>query len=198
VSTSQPDDAARGAASPSEPDGPPAGAISVLRAVDRAIGHVEVAALVFFLVTLIGVASAQAVAHKVFGTSWDWSFEIIRYSVFFIAMTGAALAAHNQRLIAMDVISRLLSPRARAHVRLVLRTFTLGACAFLVYGGYLVQAKIAAEPANYELLSDAHAAWALPVGAALIGLHVALHLVIDVAYLVEGSLPPEDTELAVH
>lgn len=160
-----------------------------LRAVDRGLGLVEQLLLVFLLVLLVGVAAAQAVAGQL-GTSWEPSYELIRYAVFFIAMIGAALSAQRQQLIAMDFMSRLMGPRMRAWVQVVLRLFTIFACGLLVAAGTEL-ANAAATENMYHLIQPRLGLMALPVGAGLIALHVLIHGIVDVMYLVRGALPPE-------
>ncbi len=161
--------------------------VKLLSGVDRFFGLVEQTVLVLLLLVLIGVGAGQAVATK-FDTSWPWSFELIRYSVFFIAMTGAALSAHTQQLIAMDFVTRMLAPRGRARLKIILRLFTVFVCILLVKGGLLL--SDAASATLYHVVNPRHGLLALPIGAGLIALHVTLHLVIDVIYLLGGRVPP--------
>lgn len=157
--------------------------------LDSALGTLELALLCAFLAALISVGTAQALASKLFGTSWTWSFDAIRYSVFFIAMTGAALSAQAERQIAMDFVTRMLSPRGRAWLRLTLRFFVIAMCGVLAVGGNAVRATTAGE--DYELIPPELGLLALPIGAVLIGMHMLLHIVVDLDFLTRGELPPE-------
>lgn len=194
----------RGAADagPSSPDGPHVhdgragtngmdeavpGSVRMLRAIDKALGTFEHALLVVLLLVLIGVGAGQAIATKL-GTSWAWSFELIRYSVFFIAMTGAALSAHTEQLIAMDFVTRLVKPRRRAQLRVVLRLFTICVCVLLIVGGKMLAG--AATATLYHVINPRWGLLALPVGAGLMATHVLLHTAIDVIYLIRGRTPP--------
>jgi TRAP-type C4-dicarboxylate transport system permease small subunit len=164
------------------------GPVRALRAIDNALGTMEHALLVVLLLVLIGVGAGQAIATKL-GTSWAWSFEIIRYTVFFIAMTGAALSAHTEQLIAMDFVTRMISPRGRARLRVVLRLFTIVACVLLIVGGKLLSG--AASDTLYHVIDPRWGLLALPVGAGLMAVHVLLHMAIDLTYLLRGRTPPE-------
>ena len=61
--------------------------------------------------------------------------DVLRYSVFFIAMTGAALSAHTNQLIPMDFVARSLSRVNRVRLRVLLSAFTVTICYLLVKGG---------------------------------------------------------------
>jgi TRAP-type C4-dicarboxylate transport system permease small subunit len=148
----------------------------------------EHALLVVLLLVLVGVGAGQAIATKL-GSSWAWSFEIIRYSVFFIAMTGAALSAHTGQLIAMDFVTRMISPQNRARLRVVLRLFTIAICVLLVVGGKMLVS--AATDTLYHVINPRWGLMALPIGAGLIAVHVLLHMAIDLIYLLRGRTPPE-------
>lgn len=163
------------------------GFVHALRMIDRALGMLEQTLLCLFLLILIGVGAIQAVASQL-GTSWIWSFEIIRYSVFFIAMTGAALSAHTEQLISMDLVSRALGARGRARLTIALRLFTAVICVLLIVGGLKLR-DAAGEP-MYHLIDPRMGLLALPIGAALMGMHVLLHSLVDLVYLLHGRLPP--------
>jgi len=163
--------------------------IAMIRAVDRAVGVVEVALLCLFLATLIGVAVFNFIANHLLDHNPTWTDELIRYSVFFTAWTGAALAAQTDQLLNMDVITRLVRPMTRVTIRIFTRALTLVACGFLVWGGFKVRGIVAGE--DYEVISKGTVALAFPVGALLVGFHVFLHLIIDILYLVRRQEPPE-------
>ena len=57
--------------------------------IDRGVGLFEQGLLVALLAGLIAIGAFQAIGRNFFNTSPIWSFELLRYSVFFIAMTGA-------------------------------------------------------------------------------------------------------------
>lgn len=172
----------------------PAG-VEWLQQLDNALGLAERALLCVFLVVLIGIGSGQALATQL-GSSWAWSEELIRYSVFFIAMTGAALSAQTEQLISMDFVTRLLPADRRAWLRLLLRLFTISMCILLVIGGNSLSQETGDETGH--LIPPALGLLAIPIGAGLIALHVLLHFIVDVLYLGSGRTPPEQRQLSAH
>jgi TRAP-type C4-dicarboxylate transport system permease small subunit/TM2 domain-containing membrane protein YozV len=169
-------------------------AIRTMKWIDHGVGLSETVFLVVCLMGLIGVASAQAISMKVYSKSWAWSFDVIRYSVFFIAMAGASLAAQQERQISMDFVSHNVSPWWRARLRFFLRIFIIIICVILYIGGMKLRE---AAGGAYELIPPKLGIAALPVGALLIAFHMAMHNVIDLLYWKSGNEPPEQEQAAV-
>src|SRR5262245_66591949 len=92
---------------------PEGGFIGALTRVDRAIALVERAALFLVLLLLVGVAVYQSLRRHFFPPSPFWVAEVVRYSVFFLGLVGAALATQSDRLFNIDMLTRLISPRGR-------------------------------------------------------------------------------------
>jgi hypothetical protein len=65
----------------------------------------------------------------------------------------------------------------------------------LLFQSGLYQREVAGGNESLDVLGlhivDADIVTTISIGAALIGLHALLHLVIDVDYLIRGKLPPE-------
>jgi TRAP-type C4-dicarboxylate transport system permease small subunit len=170
--------------------------VVLLRRLDRALGVAEVALLCVFLAVLIGVALWSFISGHLLDKNPTWTDELIRASVFFTAWTGAVLAAQTDQLLNMDLITRLVKPRTKLIIRGFTRLLTIGACVLLIHGGLVVHGVITGE--HYEVISTATVALALPLGAALVGTHVLLHLAMDVIYLIAGRTPPESEHIPLH
>jgi C4-dicarboxylate transporter, DctQ subunit len=176
------------AAPPTYPDdGPVSG---MLRTVDKYLGVGEQGLLFATLAVVVLVASAHAIIEKATEHGLWWSYDVIRAGTFTVAMIGAAFATHQMRHLAMDLISRRLPPRARLALAAVLEAFTIAIAILLVYSG-LHQVGTAGEETGRHLLPSKHVAKFLPLGAGLIAVHAALHLLIDIDYLRRGKLMPE-------
>ena len=141
---------------------PPPSGVALLHAIDQAFGTAEQVLLVGLLGVLIGMGASTAIGTQL-GTSWSWSEEIIRYSVFFIAMAGAALSAQTKQLIAMDFVTRLLPANRRAALRLVLRTFTMTVCVLLVIAAWVLPGS---RSETYHVIPPKVGLLAIPIGAA--------------------------------
>ena len=172
--------------------------VQLLRKIDVGFAHIEEVLLLVFLAILMLVGIYAVVARKVFEGQPEytaWTFEVIRYTVFFIGLTGAALATQGDRLFNIDSFTRMFSPRGRLIVRLLTAAFTIVICIFLVRAGLALRGVVADE--RSELVPPGLGSLSLPIAFALIIIHVLLHVTIDVHYLLRGKVPPELTHAPV-
>gem|GEM_PF-3402541 len=191
------DDAPPATSTSSPADDAPA-AVQLLKKLDGWVGTAEVALLCIFLAGMIlsGVWETWAFFTK---SNEAKPAELIKYSVFFAALTGAALSAQRQQLISMDIVSRLLSPRTRAVVRVITTVFSAFICIMLVMKAkevYDVVAKDSAE--KYIYISKAKGALAVTLAGLLLVFHFCVHALVDIMYLASGKVPPEHNEVSVH
>ncbi len=171
------------------------GPVRALRKIDSALGLVEQAAVGVFLVTLTSVAVYKFVGSFFFDHNPPWPKEIIQYSVFLVAMSSATLSAKTGQMISMDFITRMLSARQRAMLRILVALFTCTVCALVFHGASLARAAISDTP---DILDDHLVTIALPAALVLIASHVLLHALIDLIYLTRGEAPPEPEEPSAH
>ncbi|MEZ4359933.1 MAG: TRAP transporter small permease [Kofleriaceae bacterium] len=157
---------------------------AALRRIDRALGRLEQAGMVLLLAVLVVVAASTVVIQV------SWADEAIRYGVFAMAMIGGAYATHHQRLLSMDVVSRNLGARGRAWLRVVLALFTLAMTGVLFQGGLQIFALQGSVHQAGKIPTTVPALF-IPIGMALIGLHLALQAAIELDYLRRGKLAPE-------
>jgi TRAP-type C4-dicarboxylate transport system permease small subunit len=167
------------------------GTARALRKVDHVVGNAE-QALLFGLLAIVVLSGAfQGLAGKLAGKSYPWTYELVRTGVLAIAMIGAAFASHQQRHLAMDLISRRLPPRGRLMLRIFLGVVTIFVTAVLVRGLWHLFEQVSGEHNANNILPAWVAPLTMPLGGALIIFHTLLHLVIDADYLARGKLPPE-------
>ncbi len=172
-----------------EPRPPEPRPVAVLRAIDRALARGEGIAVTIFLFVLIFVGVFGALKRNFAPPAPFWTDEIIRYSVFFIGLVGAALAAQSERLFNIDMFTRALSVRGKLVVRIVSGAFTIYVC-WLFFTGSLVLRHILLDEKG-EVLDPRWGVLSLPVAAVLIALHMLVHIAIDGYYLSAGETPPE-------
>lgn len=184
------------AAATDPPPAPTPGWLALLQRVDAAIGTAEQYALCALLAFLIALGAYQAIGRNFFNASPVWSFDALRISVFFIAMTGAALSAHTKQIIRMDVLTRILSPRGRALARIATALFTIAVCFFLAYAGWHLRTALLDEK-DAAFLAPSTAVLALPIGALLIAFHLAVQSLAMTVAITRGELPEEEAQ-AVH
>jgi TRAP-type C4-dicarboxylate transport system permease small subunit len=168
---------------------------SLVRKVDNGVGLIEQAALFFLLAAIVVTASTAAIYDKVLHEHLGrWWYTVVRGGTFAIAMFGAAYASHQQRHLAMDLVSRRLTPRGRLVLGVILKLFTILIAVVLFRSGMHQRDHVGGL--GDEFVSDKTIVTMLPIGCALIILHSLLHIVLDVDYLVRGKLPPEKARSA--
>jgi len=161
-----------------------------LRRLDHWVGLGEQIALFSLLCIVVLVATAQAISTRLFAKSFEGSFEIIRDSVFAVAMMGSAYASQQHRHLSMDLVSRRLRPRARLVLRMILAAFTVFVAVLFLLAGIDLTRKVALE-ANTHFVPKWAVAALIPVGSVLIIFHSLVHTIIDLDYLVRGKQPAE-------
>jgi TRAP-type C4-dicarboxylate transport system permease small subunit len=168
--------------------------IKGLRKLGRGMSRVEEFVLAMLLVVLILLAVYNAYKRHFSPPSPYWPDEIIRYSVFSIGLLGATLAANTGRLMNIDLLLRLFSPRGRVILRVLTTLFTIVVCYLLFMGSLEVRAVNLRLNEHGEIITPATGILVLPIASVLIGIHLALHTIIDVYYLTIGRLPPHFDE----
>lgn len=125
-----------------------------------------------------------------------WIDELVRYSVFFIGLVGAALATHAVKLINIDLFTRFFGLRGRLVLRLIAGAFSVFACVLLFQGGLVVRTINQRLAEEGELIAPGTAIIALPLAATLIAVHQLLLMAQDAWYLRARRCPPDLQENA--
>jgi TRAP-type C4-dicarboxylate transport system permease small subunit len=163
--------------------------VATLRRIDRGFMHTEGVAVTICLGALIVVGVYGALKRNFAPPAPFWTDEVIRYSVFFIGLVGAALAAQSDRLFNIDMFTRALGVRGKLVIRIVSATFTIYVC-WLFFSGSLTLRDILLDEKG-EILDPKWGVLSLPVAMVLISVHMAIHILIDGFYLVKGKTSPE-------
>jgi TRAP-type C4-dicarboxylate transport system permease small subunit len=171
--------------------------LRALRAVDRAVGLAEQAVLIALLLALVGVGAFQTIGRNVFDSSPLWSYDLVQYLVFSIALIGAALSAHTGQVIRMDVVTRSLSPRGRAIARLATGAFTIAICGVLIHASFHLRTVLMDEK-DFHLIRPSLGVLVLPVGAGLIAFHIAVQLAGFATALARGETVDEPHAAIMH
>jgi TRAP-type C4-dicarboxylate transport system permease small subunit len=166
-----------------------------VRQIDQVLGWIEQAVVFALLALVVSVAALAALHDRMAATHIGrWWHYIVRGGTFATAMFAAVFATQQQRHLAMDLVSRRISPRGRLILGVALKLLTIGVMVLLFQSG-LHQRAVAGGNESLDVLGlhvvDADIVSTISIGAALIGLHALLHLVIDIDYLIRGKLPPE-------
>ncbi len=113
----------------------PAPAPLLVERIDAAVARGETILLTVILTSMIGVAALQAILRNVSTTNIRWADGALQYGTIWVAFLGASIATHRGRHLSMDVLSRILRPRARHASHALTSTFA-AAVAFLFAVGF--------------------------------------------------------------
>ena len=171
------------------------GFCAAVRRVDNEVGRVEQIAVFALLALVVSVASLAAIHDKLASEHLGrWWHYIVRGGTFAVAMFAAVFATQQQRHLAMDLVSRRMSPRGRLVLGLVLKLLTIAVAVFLYKSGR-TNAKVVGGTESLDVFGlhivDGDIVSTIYLGAALIILHSLLHTALDASYLIRGKLPPE-------
>ncbi|WP_431284362.1 TRAP transporter small permease [Humitalea sp. 24SJ18S-53] len=143
---------------------------------DDLVARVEAVLIGLLVLAMTGVTLAQVVARYGFGDPLIWSEEAARYLFVWVTMIGAALAMQQGGHYALDALGRHLPAPMRSVVRFAALLVTAGFLALLLGTG-IVEARQAGMQFSATLPMEMDLPYlAIPVGAALMLLHLAVSL----------------------
>jgi TRAP-type C4-dicarboxylate transport system permease small subunit len=93
--------------------------------------------LALLLGAIVLLAPLQIVLRNFFDAGWIWADPFLRLLVLWVALFGAMAASRQNKQIAVDVISKFLSPRSKAIVGLLTGLFTAFVCVVVAYHSWL-------------------------------------------------------------
>ncbi|MFB3816759.1 MAG: TRAP transporter small permease [Candidatus Methylomirabilales bacterium] len=114
-----------------------------------------------------------------------WSEELPRYLLIWMSFLAAAVAQRDEAHINITLVVNRLPARARRLAHLLANGLMLAFLGVLVYSGSLVTRITAAHRSTALQLPMAAVYVALPVGAALMALYLALQILEDLRRLRE-------------
>ena len=177
--------------------------VRALAALSRALAFAEGVAIGVCLVSLIGLAVFDFLARNLrvnAGLKWvpaspDWLHGVIRHSVFLLGFIGAAYAAFTARHIRIDALTRMLKPRGRMVLRVVVTAGAIAICLVLARAAheFLVVCREEAGEATQqgEVFTSARGAMLMIGGFLLVGFHFLVQVVLDLTWLISGREPPD-------
>ena len=95
--------------------------------------RIEEALLALLLGAMILLASLQIFLRNFFDEGLVWIDPLLRLLVLWVGLMGALAASRGNRHITIDVFPRLLPPRPRAAVAVLVHGFTAGVCGLLAW-----------------------------------------------------------------
>ncbi len=155
-----------------------------ITAADRFGRAAETSLLVLILGGMIALAFAQIVLRNFFDIGLQWSDELLRMLVLWVALAGAVAASRTDRHINIAVLDRFLSLSVKKWVSLLVHLFTAVICATVAW--FCLQFVLTSREYEDVILGNIPAWWlqsSLPLGFALIAWRYLLFLLTDIAAL---------------
>jgi TRAP-type C4-dicarboxylate transport system permease small subunit len=100
----------------------------------RILHGIEDVLIVCMLTAMILIAFMQIILRNFAGAGFVWGDALLRVMVLWVGLLGAMIATREDNQITVDVLSPLLSPRAKTAVRVATDAFASIVCALLAYG----------------------------------------------------------------
>ncbi len=101
----------------------------------RMTATIEDGLLVTLLSAMIVLAGSQIVLRNLFDAGLFWADPLLRVAVLWVGLLGAMAATRDDNHITVDILSRVLSERARSAGRVITDLFTSAVCGLLAYHG---------------------------------------------------------------
>ncbi len=111
------------------------GVLKKAEALGRLLENIFLSTL---LAGMIGLAASQILLRWSGAGSFVWGDEAIRLMVLWIAMVAGVASAREDRHIAIDVLSRFLSPRGKSIAAVFVDLFTSLVCLVLAWYGWVM------------------------------------------------------------
>jgi TRAP-type C4-dicarboxylate transport system permease small subunit len=146
------------------------------RRVLRVVRVVEDTLLVMILAGMVVLAGAQIVARNILESGMLWADPALRVMVLWVGLIGAMVATRYDKQISVDAVSRFLSPRWKAGVRVVTDLFTAAVSSVVAWNAWrLVQEDRAAGLTLFASVPMWVCELILPVAFAVIGVRYLVY-----------------------
>ena len=137
--------------------------MNALRRLDKGLARGLAALTAAVLLVMVVVAATQAGLRNLtnFDIAWanlvlehmEWADSFLQKGTLWLAFLGAALATHEEKHIAIDVLFRIAKPQAKALMRAIVSLFAGVVCFYLARVFWLSVLNNAKEiPLDYSVL----------------------------------------------
>ena len=144
---------------------------------DETLAKGEAAVLIAIVAVMTVVVFLQVLYRYVFAQSLQWSEELARYLFVWLSIFGAALALQKKGHFGLDLFYKTLSTRSQRFIKFPVYLL-MGTVVFVIlFHGIILVQKTALQESPAMGISMAWAYSSLPVGGALMAIHlIALSL----------------------
>jgi C4-dicarboxylate transporter, DctQ subunit len=108
---------------------------NLLEKIDTGVVRAESAVLFLVVVVMVGLAVLQLVLRKTVDIGFEWADIVVRNMVLWLGFIGGSIATYEGRHIAIDAVSKLISPKHAAAIRVLTSLAAVVVSAIMVYAG---------------------------------------------------------------
>ena len=130
------------------------------------------AAVLLIVVTLLNLT--QVGGRYLFSTGFNWTEEVMRYSMIWLMMLGSVACIFRAEHMGIETLENLVPPRFARFVKSAVYTVAAFFCVFILYYSYPLALRNAAQMAPASGIPMIYPYAALPFGAALMLVQIAL------------------------
>lgn len=160
----------------------------------RALHGLEDLLLALMLGAMVLIAAAQILLRNLFEWNFSWGDPLTRLLVLWVGLLGALAATRQNRHIAIDLVTHLLRPRARAAVQAINSLFAAVVCGVVAwYAGVFILEERGLGGTSLLGLPDWLLHAVIPLGFGLIALRYALHTLLRLHAATTGAGLEETT-----
>lgn len=148
---------------------------SLLNRLTHITESAENGLLVLLLGAMVLLATTQILLRNLWDTGLVWADPALRVAVLWIALLGALAASRDDNHIRIDLLTRFLPVRLKAHIKLITDLFSALVCALLAWHSARF---VYSEWQDGGMVFAAVPAWAceliMPIGFAIMALRFLL------------------------
>lgn len=139
------------------------------------------------LLGMLALAVTQIALRNFADTSLVWADPLLRSLVLWVGLLGAVAATRGNEHITIDVLTQVLSSRARRWTSVLVHAVTAVVCAIIAYYGSLLVTTYADPRATTAGLPSYVLQAIVPVSFGLMALRYLLHTALAVRAVAEGG-----------
>lgn len=166
----------------------------VIEKVASALASLALLLARLMLIFVAAILFIQVVLRFGFNYSLPWPEEAARYAMIWVVMLAGGVLIRDQQLVCVDFFDKYWSPKIIQYRNALFRLCLVGLLAVLFYEG-LIQAL----ESSYRVTTTLEISWlwpylAIPVGAALMLLHMLGLAIRDLAGHARALSPPQSAD----
>lgn len=163
-----------------------------IRRISSALLLIEQSCVVVLLGVMVVLAFLQVILRNFFSGGFIWGDILLRHLVLWLGFIGASIAVEREKHISIDIIGRIVPPRAAAMIRILTNIFAMVVSFYLAKAGLtFLQSEKETGDILMTIAQQPLPAWwfqiIIPAGFGLIAFHFLLRTIERAASLLHPT-----------